>query len=215
MKIVLATHNSDKVGEIRAILDGLDVTLLTLDDFPGAPETKEDAGTLEGNALKKAREVRAFTGLSALADDTGLEVDALDGAPGVYSARFASPTASYEENRDHLLERLRGVPSERRGARFLTVMALALSPADSARLAHASRESDALVTEGILPGSITVEPRGSGGFGYDPVFYHPAAGRTLAEMSAGEKNRSSHRYRALVEMRALLLREGLAVEKDA
>lgn len=212
MKIVLATHNRDKAGEIRAILEGLDVTLLTLDAFPGAPETVEDAGTLEGNAVKKAREIRAFTGMSALADDTGLEVDALDGAPGVYSSRFASPTASYEENRDHLLERLEGVPEDRRGARFRTVMALALAPADAARLERSPVESDALVTEGILPGSITTEPRGAGGFGYDPVFYHPGEGRTLAEMSAEEKNRSSHRYRALVEMRSLLVREGLAVE---
>jgi XTP/dITP diphosphohydrolase len=215
MRIVLATHNRDKAGEIRAILEGLDVTLLTLDEFPGAPETVEDADTLEGNALKKAREIRAFTGLSALADDTGLEVDALDGAPGVYSARFASPQASYEENRQHLLERLEGVPETERGARFRTVMALALSPDDAARLTHAPEDTDALTSEGILPGSITTEPLGSGGFGYDPVFYHPAAGRTLSEMSAQEKNRTSHRYRALVEMRAMILREGLAGEVAA
>jgi len=212
MKLVLATHNRDKAEEIHAILDGLDVRLLTLDHFPGAPETVEDAGTLEGNALKKAREIRAFTGLSALADDTGLEVDALDGAPGVYSARFASPDASYEENRDHLLERLEGVPAEERGARFRTVMALALSPDDAAHLSRSPRDTDALTSEGVLPGSITTEPRGSGGFGYDPVFHHPGAGRTLSEMTADEKNRSSHRYRALVEMRALLVREGLASE---
>lgn len=212
MKIVLATHNRDKATEIHAILDGLDITLLTLDAFPDAPETVEDAGTLEGNALKKAREVRAFTGVSALADDTGLEVDALDGAPGVYSARFASQTATYEENRDHLLERLEGVPGPERGARFRTVMALALAPGDAQRMSHSPRDTDALTSEGILPGRITTEPRGVGGFGYDPVFYHPVAGKTLSEMTAEEKNRSSHRYRALVEMRALLLREGLAGE---
>lgn len=215
MKIVLATHNRDKAGEIRAILEGLDVTLLTLDEFPGAPETVEDAGTLEGNALKKAREIRAFTGLSALADDTGLEVDALDGAPGVYSARFASETASYEENRDHLLERLKDVPESERGACFRTVMALALSPEDTARLTRSPQDTDALTSEGMLPGSITTEPLGAGGFGYDPVFYHPVAGKTLSEMTAQEKNQSSHRYRALVEMRALLLREGLAGEVPA
>jgi len=215
MKLVLATHNRDKAEEIQSILDGLDVRLLTLDQFPGAPETVEDAGSLEGNALKKAREIRAFTGLSALADDTGLEVDALDGAPGVYSARFASERASYKENRDYLLERLAGVPEPERSARFRTVMALALSPQDAARLSRSPRDTDALTSEGILPGSITTEPRGEGGFGYDPVFYHPGAGRTLSEMTAQEKNQSSHRYRALVEMRALIVREGLAGEASA
>jgi XTP/dITP diphosphohydrolase len=129
MKLVLATHNRDKVGEIRGILSGLDVSLLTLDDFPGAPVPAEDGETLEANALLKARAIRAFTGLSALADDTGLEVDALEGAPGVRAARFAGEGASYAQNRARLLEALAGVPEEKRTARFRCVIAVALTSA--------------------------------------------------------------------------------------
>ncbi len=206
MKLVLATHNRDKIREIRSILAGLDIELLTPDYFPGMPETVEDADTLAGNALKKAREVREFTGMSALADDTGLEVDALGGAPGVRAARFAREGATYQENCDKLLREMKDVPGPERGARFRTVMALALIESDSARLGTV----DALTAEGMFPGSITEVRRGAGGFGYDPLFLDADTGRTLAEMTAEEKNERSHRYRALVEMRELMLRHGLA-----
>ncbi len=215
MNVVLATHNPDKVREIADMFAGLGLEILTLDDFPDAPVTAEDGDTLEANALKKAREARDFTGLSALADDTGLEVDALDGAPGVRAARFAGEEATYADNCRKLLEEMRDVPVGRRGARFRTVMALALSPADTARLAafYARHEGtqrrpvvDCLVSEGVLPGSIATAARGRSGFGYDPVFVDDESGRTLAEMTAGEKNRKSHRYRAVVEMREMLLR---------
>jgi len=224
MKIVLATRNRDKVGEISRILEGLDISLVPVDE--SAPETIEDGATLEANALKKAREVREFSGQSALADDTGLEVEALDGAPGIRAARYAGEGASYVENYTKLLADLEGVPEAERAAQFRTVIALALSAADAERLstflaAHPDagtglREQggsiDALVSEGMLPGSITTETRGESGFGYDPVFFVPGAGKTLAEMTSEEKNATSHRYRALIEMRELMLRLELVRE---
>jgi XTP/dITP diphosphohydrolase len=224
MKIVLATRNRDKAREIVAMLAGLDVDVVSLDAFPGAAETVEDGATLEANAWKKARGARAHTGFSALADDTGLEVDALDGAPGVRAARYAGENATYADNCRKLIAALDGIPDERRNARFRTVLALALAPGDAARLAAAAplegeaaargdEALDGLVAEGVLHGGIATRPRGEGGFGYDPVFVDGGSGRTLAEMPLEEKNRTSHRYRALLEMREMLLRYGLAREQ--
>lgn len=226
MKIVLATRNRDKAREIVAMLAGLDLEVVTLDAFPDALETVEDGATLEANAWKKARDARLHSGLTALADDTGLEVDALDGAPGVLAARYAGEKANYADNYRKLVAAMEGVPAPERRARFRTVMALALAPADVARLAdavvrsaevaeHFENESDGLLSEGVLNGEIATQARGQGGFGYDPVFIDAATGRTLAEMTAEEKNRASHRYRALIEMREMLLRYGLAREMEA
>ena len=221
MQIVLATHNRDKIREIRSILSQHDVTVLTLDDFPNAPEVVEDGETLEENALKKARAIREFTGKCALADDTGLEVDALDGAPGVYAARYAGENVTYEDNYRKLLRELSDTPADRRSARFRTIVALALMNKESELLYNRLKEAgvgatdhppDALIGEGIIEGTITSAPRGDSGFGYDPVFEVSGKGRTLAEMSFEEKNSISHRYRALVEVRELLLRWGLAKE---
>lgn len=231
MNLVLATHNKDKVNEIRRILGGLGLEIATLDEFPDAPETVEDGETLEENALKKAREIRAFTGRSALADDTGLFVDALDGAPGVHAARFAAgedgKNAGYVDNYQKLLDAMKDVPESGRTAAFQTVMAVALSTEDAGWAQDAidshpdrvfgvyldeRRVADAIVSEGFLHGTIATEPRGEHGFGYDPVFYLPQYKRTLAEMSADEKNALSHRYRALVEIRAMLIRLELAEE---
>ena len=227
MKLVIATHNKDKVREIRHILAGLDVEVLRLDDFEGAPDPVEDGVTLEANALKKAREIRDFTGLCALSDDTGLFVDALGGEPGIYAARYAGENATYADNCKKLLERMRDVPDGDRSVEFRTVIAVALCPADAKRVEEylaanpeksfgvsrgGGHKPDALISEGILPGRITREGRGSSGFGYDPIFETVKDGRTLAELSASEKNAMSHRYRALVEMRALLLGLGLAKE---
>jgi XTP/dITP diphosphohydrolase len=186
---VLATANADKAAEIREILAGLGLTLLARP--AGVPEVIEDADTLEENALIKARALVAATGRAAIADDTGLFVDALDGAPGVYSARYAGENATYADNVARLLGALRGVPAERRTAHFRTVAAVAY-PDDSW-----------FVVDGELEGVIATEPRGTGGFGYDPVFC-PAGehGRTLAELSAAEKHALSHRgsaFRALAD----------------
>ncbi|BBM70684.1 RdgB/HAM1 family non-canonical purine NTP pyrophosphatase [Rhodothermus marinus] len=181
--LVLATRNPGKLAELQAMLAGLPVQLRAATDFPGAPEVEEDAATLEGNAARKARALQEFTGLPALADDTGLEVEALGGAPGVHSARFAGPTATDADNRALLLERLKGV--ENRRACFRTVLAFA----PDARTLH--------LFEGICPGWILEEERGSGGFGYDPLFVPEGYTQTFAEMPMEEKNRISHRGQAL------------------
>ena len=224
MKIVLATRNRDKAREILAMLQGLDLDIVTLAEFPAAPETVEDGETLEANAFKKAREARDHTGLSALADDTGLEVIALGGAPGVYAARYAGEHATYADNCRKLLGALQGVPLAKRGARFRTVMALALAGGDAAQLAAAApghpevallKFGDRLLSEGILNGSIATAASGEHGFGYDPVFVDASQNRTLAQMTLEEKNRSSHRSRALVEMREMLLRFGLVQERES
>lgn len=184
VRLVLATRNAHKVAEIARLLDGSGVECATLDAYPGVPEVVEDRPTLEGNAAKKAAETAAACGAWALADDTGLEVDALGGAPGVYSARWAGPGCTYADNCAKLLRELAGVPAERRGARFRAVIALA---APDGRL-----ES----VEGRLEGRIGLAARGSGGFGYDPLFVLPD-GRTLAELAMDEKNAVSHRGLAL------------------
>jgi len=190
--IVLATRNRHKGAEVAALLAGLGVTIRTLDEFPHAPEVVEDGATCEANAVKKAREIAAATGLPAVADDTGLEVDALGGRPGVYAARYAGDQATYEDNCRKLIHELSGVPTGERTARFITVAALAI-PSNGVR-----------VTIGELRGVITEAPAGSKGFGYDPVFFVPELGKTLAELSSEEKNRVSHRAKAFVKLRDLL-----------
>jgi XTP/dITP diphosphohydrolase len=191
-ELVLATRNRHKGEELAALLGGLGITIRTLDEFPDAPEVVEDGDTCEANAIKKARVIAEFTGLPAVADDTGLEVDALGGRPGVYAARYAGEDATYEDNCQKLLLELRGVPRERRTARFLTVAAIAL-PSDGIRVA-----------QGILEGEIADEASGTLGFGYDPVFRIPELGKTLAELSADQKNAISHRAKAFTQAKALL-----------
>lgn len=190
---MVATGNRHKVEEIRAILADLPVAVRSLAEFPGAPEVVEDGATYRENALKKARSVATFTGRPALADDTGLEVDALGGQPGLHAARFAGEGCTFQDNVRKLLRLMEGVPSARRGARFVCVLALVL-PGGCEE-----------VVEGELHGRITESQAGAGGFGYDPVFYVPEAGRTLAELTAEEKNRVSHRRRALDKARTIIL----------
>lgn len=194
--IVLATQNRDKVRELAALFIDLPVErIIAAVDLPGAPDVIEDGATLEANALKKARALAAFTGLLCIADDTGLEVDALDGAPGVMSARYAGPDATYADNCEKLLRALEGVPEERRTARFHTEIVMVDPLTEESRFERG--------VEGILEGRILEAPRGDGGFGYDSVFLVPELGRTLAELELEEKNRVSHRAiasRALVEV---------------
>jgi XTP/dITP diphosphohydrolase len=185
--MLLATRNADKVSEIRDILRLPAEAVASLRDFPEIPEIEETGLTLEDNALIKAREAHRITGLPSLADDTGLEVDALGGDPGVYSSRYAGPGATYADNVARLLLAMEGVPPGRRGARFRCVVALKAG----------EREE---WVDGILEGEILTGARGSGGFGYDPVFFVPGTGRTLAEMSIGEKNALSHRGLAFRRM---------------
>lgn len=179
-RAVAASKNPDKIAEMESILAAAGVVGEMVRGLEW-PDVIEDAPTLEGNALLKARRAAEATGLAAIADDTGLEVEALGGAPGVYTARFAGPDAAYEDNTAALLEAL--AETTERSARFRTVAAAVLPD---------GRE---IAAEGVLEGRITVRPRGSGGFGYDPVF--EAAGRTLAEMTPEEKNRISHRAEAV------------------
>lgn len=179
-RLVVASKNPDKIAEIESVLEsaGLDIVIVRGLDWPDVDETK---ATLEANALLKARAVKAATGLTAVADDTGLEVEALGGAPGVVTGRYAGPTATYADNVARLLIDLEGV-SERR-ATFRTVVAMV------------SSDGGEVMCEGRLEGFITDAPRGDFGFGYDPVF--EVDGRTLAEMTVAEKNQVSHRARAL------------------
>ena len=191
-ELVLATRNRHKGEELAALLGDLGIKIRTLDEFPDAPEVIEDGNTCEANAVKKARAIAEFTGLPTVADDTGLEVDALGGRPGVYAARYAGENATYEDNCRKLLRELTGVPRERRTARFLTVAAVAL-PSDGVR-----------VTQGALNGMIAEEATGTLGFGYDPVFLIPELGKTLAQLSPDQKNTISHRAKAFAQAKGLL-----------
>jgi XTP/dITP diphosphohydrolase len=186
-KIVLATRNPDKLVELRRILEGghVQVAVVDLGEFPGMPEVAETGATFRENALLKARAVAAFSGLPAVADDSGLCVDALNGMPGVLSARWSGQHGDDDANLRLVLDQLADVPPGRRGARFVCAAALVLPP---------GREH---VAEGVLDGSLITEPRGTNGFGYDPIFV-PAGGQlTTAELSPAEKDKISHRGRAL------------------
>lgn len=201
-KIVLATQNQDKVKEIYALLHDLDLEILTLEEFPEAPDVIEDGETLEDNALKKAREIAEYTKMSAVADDTGLEVDYLDGRPGVFSSRYAGENASYADNVKKLLTELKEVPWEKRGAQFRCAVAL---------YNFANRETR--IVAGVCRGIIAEAPSGHQGFGYDPVFYVPEYHQTYAEMDLELKNKISHRARAFLQLRNLLERDYFKIEK--
>jgi XTP/dITP diphosphohydrolase len=188
VKLVLATANPDKARELVALLEGFDVSLRPRD----LPDVDETADSLEGNALLKAEAVMAATGELSVADDTGLEVDALDGRPGVYAARYAGPGATYADNVAKLLEELAGVPAGERGARFRTV-AIALFP-----------DGRQIVADGSVEGTILDAPRGADGFGYDSVFVPAGERLTFAEMTPEEKAAVSHRGRALRGLAAAL-----------
>ena len=192
MKIVLATHNYDKEIELQHSLQGLGVKICSLSEYPDIGEIEETGTTLLENSLLKAHTVYDRTGLPAIADDTGLEVDALDGAPGVYSARFAGADATYEDNVNKLLSVMEDVSDDMRSARFRTVISFV-------------DEVQELWTEGFIEGRITRDPRGNMGFGYDPIFYVPRLEKTFAELSTTEKNKISHRGLALQKLRKILI----------
>ena len=191
MKIILATHNQDKYAEMSALLSSFPLEILSLEDFPDIGEIIENGTTLEDNALIKARTVHSLIGLYAWADDTGLEVNALGGNPGIYSARYAGENCRYSDNVQKLLQEMENVPEDMRIAHFKTVIAFV-------------GENMELVSEGIVEGMITTKPKGVGGFGYDPVFYVPNKGKTYSEMKMTEKNQISHRAKAIQNMTKLL-----------
>jgi XTP/dITP diphosphohydrolase len=198
--LVFATRNPGKLVELRQLLPG--IAVLDIDEAAARlgraiPEVDEDADTFAGNAAKKAREVSRATELPALADDSGLEVDALGGAPGVWSARYAGPGAGDAANNAKLLAELAGVPAARRTARFRSVLALA---------DVAGPLGDAVITaDGACDGVVLDAPRGTGGFGYDPLFLVPELGQTFAELGVGTKSEWSHRARAMQAIRPRLL----------
>ncbi|MCH7612314.1 MAG: XTP/dITP diphosphatase [Candidatus Marinimicrobia bacterium] len=184
MKIILASHNLHKVEEMKTVLRDLSVEIITLDDYPEVGDIEETGETLEENALLKARTVNRITGIPAIGDDTGLEVDSLDGGPGVYSARYAGEHATYEDNINKLLAEMSDMGENERTARFRTVAAFVDGETE-------------LTSEGKIEGMITFEPKGMFGFGYDPLFFIPEMNCTFAELSAEEKNKISHRGHAL------------------
>ncbi|MEW6388165.1 MAG: XTP/dITP diphosphatase [Thermodesulfobacteriota bacterium] len=195
--LVMATRNAGKVRELAALLGDLDIRLLSLVDFPELPEIPEEGATFAENAATKAREVARLTGLPALADDSGLEVEALGGRPGVFSARYAmertAPRApTDEDNWRKLLDELKDVPQDQRRARFVCDIALALP------------EGRLLRAHGECRGYIALEPRGHQGFGYDPVFWVPEFEATMAELAPEIKNRISHRAKALTALKELI-----------
>ncbi len=192
-KIVLATNNPGKVREFASVLAGFTLEIVPQSAF-GVPEAEETGLTFVENAILKARNAALYTGLPALADDSGLAVDVLGGVPGIYSARYAGPGAGDRANIDKLLAELDGEPAERRTARFVCVLALLHHPADPTPL----------ICQESWEGVILTEPRGANGFGYDPVFFVQGENRTAAELEPAVKNRLSHRGRALAQLASAL-----------
>jgi XTP/dITP diphosphohydrolase len=193
IEIVIATKNAGKVAEFAAALAELPVKVLSLTDFGEIPEAVEDGSTFAENAEKKARHYAHHTGKACLADDSGLEVDALGGAPGVYSARYAGEHATDSLNNIKLLDELMKTGSDNRSGRFRCALAFA---ADDGKI---------ITADGICEGIILDKPRGNGGFGYDPLFYVPQFGKTFAELTVAEKNVISHRGLAIKNMAAKLV----------
>ncbi len=191
IKIVFATNNNNKLREAQSILKDLPYQFIGLNEFPNIPEIKETGKTLLENSLIKARTVHEITGFPTVADDTGLEVNSLNGAPGVKSARYAGGNATYEDNLNKLLKDLEGVPFGKRQAQFRTVISFVT-------------DSEEHWVEGIVKGIILNESRGESGFGYDPIFYLPELKKTFAQLSMEEKNKISHRGLALEKFRILL-----------
>ena len=191
-KIVLATHNQHKRHEMNRVLSSMGITIVGLNDFPQIGDIEETGKTLLENAFIKARKVFELTGIPSIADDTGLEVNALDGAPGLFSARYAGENPTYEDNINKLILALEGVPKEKRNAKFRTIIAFV----DFNKELH---------SEGIAEGVITEIPEGRDGFGYDPIFKPKNFNKTYAEMDIEQKNKISHRGRALKKMKKLLI----------
>ncbi len=192
MDIVLATRNKGKVREFLRLLTNLDLNILSMNDFPDIGNIEESGTTFKANALLKAKAVSSITGLTAIADDSGLEVDALNGRPGIYSARYAGETASDKENYMKLLEEMKDVPEGDRGAAFVCTIAVSAPSGES------------ITAVGRCKGEIASEPEGEGGFGYDPVFHLRETDCTMASISKEEKNNISHRGKAVKELRKIL-----------
>lgn len=195
MQIIMATSNKDKVKEIRQMLEGTEYEILSLKEAGIAPDIEETGQTFDENAAIKAETVRDLTGQLAIADDSGLVIDHLDGAPGIYSSRFMGEDTPYPEKNRAILKMLENVPEEERSARFVCSMAIAWP------------DGHTDICQGVMEGRIAYEIAGEGGFGYDPIFYLPERGCTSAQLTAQEKNAISHRGKAL-QKAVSLLRDG-------
>jgi len=195
VEILIGTTNPGKVAEIEAALKDLPIQVISLNRLGNFPNVVEDGKSYEENALKKARALAEFSGYLTLADDSGLEVDALNGAPGILSARYSGENANDARNNEKLLRVLAGLPQEKRGARFVCVIALC-SPISS--------DGRERVFRGECEGWIALEPRGENGFGYDPLFFYPPLGKTFAEIDRETKGRFSHRGKALAKLKRAL-----------
>ncbi len=191
-KIVIATRNKGKIKEMQAMLDDLGVEIISSEEISGLPEIQETGETFLENAIKKAVETAKYSGLMAIADDSGLEVDALGGRPGVYSSRYAGEQASDRDNYLKLLKEMENIPEQERTARFRAV------------IVAAKPDGTFIYAEGSCPGRIALEPQGTEGFGYDPVFYLPEREKTMAEISKEDKNRISHRGKAMIKLKEKL-----------
>ena len=191
-RIIFATGNEGKMKEIRMILEGMGLPVLSMKEAGIQADIVEDGSSFEENAVIKARAVMELTGDIALADDSGLEIDYLNKEPGIYSARYMGEDTSYDIKNQNLMDRLEGVPEEKRTARFVCAIACALP------------DGEILTTEGVMEGIIGYESRGANGFGYDPIFYLPEFGCSSAELSPEQKNEVSHRGKALRKMREKL-----------
>lgn len=191
-EIIIATGNRNKVSEIKDILSDLNIKVTPITDFPSYPKTVEDGKTLEENAAKKAKEAALFFKKWALADDTGLEVDYLNGEPGIYSARYAGDGCTYDDNNKKLLAALKDAPQDKRGARFRCIIAVS------------NPEGEVVFAEGKIFGTISEHLAGNKGFGYDPIFFVPEQNKTFAELDTDVKNKISHRALALQKAKELI-----------
>jgi XTP/dITP diphosphohydrolase len=192
LEAIVATRNKGKLREIRDALKGMGLRIYSLSDFPEVPEIEEDGKSFAENALKKARFYAKYFGKLTIADDSGLEVDGLKGLPGIYSARYAGEGASGQENNRKLLRAMQGLPVSKRGARFKCMIAVV------------SQDGKEAVAEGSCKGTIGFREKGKKGFGYDPLFILPRYGKTMAELSLEEKNKVSHRGKALRKIRRII-----------
>ena len=196
MEIILATHNLDKCKELKKSFSNTSIKILTLQDFPEIKEIIEDGNTLEENAFIKSRTVFNITKIPTISDDTGLEVDALNGRPGIYSARYAGLNCSYKDNVNKLLKSMNNIDKPLRTAQFKTIVTFINKDME-------------LVAEGSVKGNITRKAKGSSGFGYDSIFYIPSYKKTFAEMTLNEKNKISHRSRAIRNLQLLFNEQSL------
>jgi XTP/dITP diphosphohydrolase len=195
IELLVATKNQGKLAEFRAFLTSLPIKIISLRDLGACPEVIEDGASFEENAVKKARALAQYSGLPTLADDSGLEVDALKGAPGVHSARYSGADANDQRNNEKLLAELAGVAEEKRSARFVCVLALC-APNWSGKEERTVREQ--------CEGRIAFSPQGDHGFGYDPLFFYPPSGKTFGEIDRATKATVSHRGKALKKMAQIL-----------